>query len=357
LKLAVLGLSLSFEKGGYILKSLAEALQSLDQDIEVYPIGYFDIVLGTGGVFWREPSLYRKLYPKLYMFSHRKGVSILRLVSEKMLFAEYVMKNFDFALISVAALDKPGVVALVKRKFPVIFWDIDSPNLPYHKYSSILAEGNYLMLCYSKGGCKYWVEHGIDSLFLPLACATNLFHPIRGTRKTIDILFTGRYLKDREGGYKAFLYPLARRFRGSVTIVGSGWESNPQVKNAKVISSVPYNLLNKMYNMAKININIHRDNSRKCHTALNLRTFEVPGAGQVLMSDEVLGINEFFKPGHEIVIVRGEDELIDNIEKFLQSEEERMKIAEAGYKAVLEKHTILHRAKTLLKILGKKMKI
>jgi spore maturation protein CgeB len=75
------------------------------------------------------------------------------------------------------------------------------------------------------------------------------------------------------------------------------------------------------------------------------------------MSDEVLGINEFFKPGHEIVTVRDEDELIDNIEKFLQSEEERMKIAEAGYKAVLEKHTILHRAKTLLKILGKKMKI
>jgi predicted amino acid-binding ACT domain protein len=179
LKLAVLGHSLSFEKGGYILKSLAEALQSLDQDIEVYPIGYFDIVLGTGGIFWREPSLYRKLYPKLYMLSHRKGVSILRLVSEKVLFAKYVMKNFDFALISVTALDKPGVVELVKRGFPIIFWDLDFPNIPYDKYSMILAKGNYLMLCFSKGGCDHWIEHGVEPIFLPVACDTNIFYPVK----------------------------------------------------------------------------------------------------------------------------------------------------------------------------------
>jgi len=35
---------------------------------------------------------------------------LAKAVFEKILFAEYVMKNFDFALISVTALDKPGVV-------------------------------------------------------------------------------------------------------------------------------------------------------------------------------------------------------------------------------------------------------
>jgi spore maturation protein CgeB len=48
--------------------------------------------------------------------------------------------------------------------------------------------------------------------------------------------------------------------------------------------------------MAKICINIHRDSFRKCYATLNPRTFEVLGAGQMLISDEVLGINDFLNP-------------------------------------------------------------
>jgi len=86
----------------------------------------------------------------------------------------------------------------------------------------------------------------------------------------IDILFTGRYLKDREEGYRIHLYPLIRRFHRSVVIVGSGWAGNLNVKDAKIIPGITYALLNKLYNIAKVCINKHRDNSRRCHTALNL---------------------------------------------------------------------------------------
>jgi spore maturation protein CgeB len=78
--------------------------------------------------------------------------------------------------------------------------------------------------------------------------------------------------------------------------VGSSWKSNPHVRGAKIISDVSYIWLNKLYNMAKICINVHRDSFRKCYATLNPRTFEVLGAGQMLISDEVLGINDFLNP-------------------------------------------------------------
>ncbi len=56
----------------------------------------------------------------------------------------------------------------------------------------------------------------------------------------IDILFTGRYLRDREVGYRTYLYPLIKRFRRSVVIIGSGWTANLNVKDAKIIPSVQY---------------------------------------------------------------------------------------------------------------------
>jgi len=98
----------------------------------------------------------------------------------------------------------------------------------------------------------------------PLACDTNIFYSIKGNKKMIDILFTGRYLKDREEGYRIHPYLLIRRFYRSVIIVGSGWIGNPNIKDAKIIPSMPYTLLNEFYNMAKICINMHHYTTLLC---------------------------------------------------------------------------------------------
>lgn len=116
---------------------------------------------------------------------------------------------------------------------------------------------------------------------------------------------------------------------------------------------MPYTLLNKLYNMAKVCINIHRNNSRRCHTALNLRTFEVLGSGQSLISDRVAGINELFEIGREVIVCDDENEFLDNVERYLLYDEERQRIAEAGYSKLMQSHTIMHRAKRLREIIEK----
>ena len=107
--------------------------------------------------------------------------------------------------------------------------------------------------------------------------------------------------------------------------------------------------------MAKVCINIHRANSRKCHTALNLRTFEILGSGQILISDRVVGIDELFEVGKEIIVCENGDEFLDNVERYLFDDKARQRIAEAGYSKIIHAHTITHRAKLLQKIIAKEL--
>lgn len=352
MKLAVIGPTLEFGKGSYILRSLGKCLES--NRIQVFDLGYNDIILHTTTTFYYNKKLYNEFQPILYKNSFRRGIRLFRLLIEKSYFVKYVMKNFDIIIASVTTLEYPGIVELSKRSFPIIFWDIDSPNIPYNKYSSLIDNEKHLLLCYSKGGVKIWKEYGIESLLFPLACDTKLFYPKEGCLKKIDILFTGRFLKDRIEGYRKYLYPLIEHFGSRVVIVGEGWTNNKHVRKATILPGVPFYLLNKLYNIAKININIHRDNSRSCHSALNLRCFEVTGSKQFLLCDNVRGMEEIFKHKHEVIVSESGHEMIEYAEYFLYNEEERNKIAKAAYDKVLKEHTIEHRALALKRFLEDK---
>jgi hypothetical protein len=34
-----------------------------------------------------------------------------------------------------------------------------------------------------KGGCELWAKYGVNTIFFPLACDTNIFYPIEGSKK------------------------------------------------------------------------------------------------------------------------------------------------------------------------------
>jgi len=131
----------------------------LDNSIEVHPIGYNDVVLGLKDVHSCFPAIYNVIlfviFFRAYRLSFRRVFDNFRLFSEKHLFVKYVLKNFDRLLPSVTALSYPEVVELAKHHFPMILWDIDSPNIPYAEYSQYLNNSKCLLLCYSKSGCKF----------------------------------------------------------------------------------------------------------------------------------------------------------------------------------------------------------
>lgn len=198
---------------------------------------------------------------------------------------------------------------------------------------------------------KIWREYGVEPIFLPLGADTSIFYPLGNCDETIDILFTGRFLKDRIKGYQTFLYPLIKKYKKSVVLVGTGWEKVPEAREALILTNLHYSRLNKLYNSARICLNIHRDSSRRCHGAINLRAFEILAARRLQIVDHVEGINSFFRNGQELIVVGDTAELIEAVERFLYNKDEATNIADYGHRRIRREHTIQHRAKYIINVL------
>lgn len=83
-------------------------------------------------------------------------------------------------------------------------------------------------------------------------------------------------------------------------------------------------------------------------TDLNMRNFEVMGTGSFLLTNWIPSIEEVFEDGKHLVLYRSLDEMVDKAKYYLEHNEEREKIAQAGYEEVLKNHTIQKRVSIIL---------
>lgn len=102
----------------------------------------------------------------------------------------------------------------------------------------------------------------------------------------------------------------------------------------------------KVYAKSKICLNVAMKED------LNMRCFEVMGAGGFLLTDYVPYMEELFQDGKHLVLYRSLDEAVDKAKYYLSHDSEREKIAQAGYEEVMAKHTIDHRVDAMLSKIG-----
>lgn len=81
---------------------------------------------------------------------------------------------------------------------------------------------------------------------------------------------------------------------------------------------------------------------------VNMRCFEVLATGSFLLTDWVPSIDDIFEDGKHLVLYRTMDEAVDKAKYYLAHDEEREKIAQAGYEHVIKNHTIQHRVNVIL---------
>lgn len=112
-----------------------------------------------------------------------------------------------------------------------------------------------------------------------------------------------------------------------------------------------------MYNImmqSKISINRHIDIAE--NYANNMRLYESTGCGALLITDKKDNLGELFEIDKEIVAYQNADDLVDKIKYYLEHEEERKKIAQAGQQRTLREHTYENRMKELISIINKYIK-
>ncbi|MEI8082059.1 MAG: glycosyltransferase, partial [Actinomycetes bacterium] len=100
---------------------------------------------------------------------------------------------------------------------------------------------------------------------------------------------------------------------------------------------------NLIYGGCAVNLNLHGP-----WDGLNMRVFEIPGAGGFQLCDARDGLSNMFDPGSEIEVFESDDDMLAKIEHALGETKWREGIAAAGRRRAHAEHTLGHRMQALL---------
>lgn len=210
------------------------------------------------------------------------------------------------------------------------------------------------------------------------ACNTHLFHPVNGIAKNIDVSFVGQSTPAR-----ARLIARLKARGINVSAAGWGWpaSSSQGGKNGKLSQEE----MLALFERSKINLNInappnlfnpktlariffrasrgrivpdfHLIDNLKSWRAMAVpqqkaRSFELAGCAVFCLAPYADDIGKFYEEDKEMVFYRSEDDLVKKIRYYLNQDEERAKIAQAGYERTVREHTYEKRFQQLFQIIG-----
>ena len=248
------------------------------------------------------------------------------------------------------------VAALKKEDNLVIFWDVDAPatldrieqdkNDPFNelipKYDLVLTYGGGqpVIDAYERNGAKKCIP-------IYNALDQDTHYPVDPEEKFKgSIAFLGNRLPDREKRVEEFFLKPAEKLRDKKFLLGgSGWGDKPLPPNVKYLGHVYTNEHNAFNCTPMAVLNISRDSMAKYGFSPATRVFEAAGAGACIITDYWKGIETFFDPGTEILVVNDGEE----VEKLLSelTPEKAREIGEGAYRKVRSAHTYAHRAELL----------
>ncbi len=81
---------------------------------------------------------------------------------------------------------------------------------------------------------------------------------------------------------------------------------------------------------------------------VNMRVFETLGTGSFLLTNWIPTLGDLFEDGKHLVTYKTLDEMVEKARYYLKHDNEREKIAKAGYKEVIKKHTYKHRIEQIM---------
>jgi spore maturation protein CgeB len=132
-----------------------------------------------------------------------------------------------------------------------------------------------------------------------------------------------------------------------VATYGNGWP-NGRISQEEMI---------RIFNISKINLNLSNSswNLRtifRNQQQIKGRNFEIPGCGGFILTNYVEGIERYFVLDKEIVCFSDRRDLLEKVRYYLAHDEERSRIAQAGYERTLRDHTYEIRFRELFTQMG-----
>jgi spore maturation protein CgeB len=106
-----------------------------------------------------------------------------------------------------------------------------------------------------------------------------------------------------------------------------------------------------MCSRSRVNLVVTRSPHATVYGSSTARPFELAALACAMVSNPYSGIEQWFEPGREILIVYDQTEAIDTYRRLLRDSATRRELGEQARRRFMQQHTYAHRAAELLAML------
>lgn len=295
-----------------------------------------------------------KLGNEVRIFHYRKWklqhFPYTNLLLNKLLVSSAIKWKADLVFVGKGESILPGTINTIRKQgIKAINWDNDEPFgelLPFNKINNIeeydaffVYDHTYLDRIKEINPITYAIPPGAD----PYDIHKEVI-PLINRDYPADICLVGTAYPKR--------IKLLEPFNNlQMRLAGPGWNKKDNPLRSQAMPPVTLDKMTKLYNESKIILNPYGDHPN--FFIPNNRTFEIPATRSFQLTDMPRDAKRYFKLKKEIVVYKDQKEFKELIDYYLDNNEEREKIAQAGYKRVEKEHTIYHRIESIMKVVSK----
>ena len=108
---------------------------------------------------------------------------------------------------------------------------------------------------------------------------------------------------------------------------------------------MPFNVFARAISAARVNLNITRRSHATVPGSSTCRPFELAAAGAAIVSNPHEGIERWFEPGSELVVVKDAEQALAAYRELLADPAQAEAMGARARERVLDEHTYPHRAR------------
>ena len=312
-------------------KHVAETLEDMKHSVFRFEPGIRFNHNSIFGKRWNniKYTLYNEVFSKMNTVQNKNINPLFKIVENN---------KIDLAIILHDYLTASQVEQLKKiTQSPVILWFPDAlSNFKKSMFLTANYDVQFFVDKYISNTLK--TDFRINTGYLPQACYPKYHFKTNLTENEKQIY--GCEIANAGNMYPARIALYRQLSKYNIKMWGSlppVWANDNAIKPMMQKKHVHHEEKSKAFNGAKIVLN-------NLHPAVingtNKRTFEIGGCGAFQLVKYRPALDDLFDVGKEIIAYLSFDDMIEKIEYYLKNDDERTKIAEAGYKRAHKDHTL-----------------
>jgi spore maturation protein CgeB len=255
-----------------------------------------------------------------------------------------------------------GIPTALRERYaiPVVFYDGDVPmSLPeyggmdtgFNPYHGADPSEYDLVLSNSEGGIGRLLELGArraDTVFW--AADPEFFSP-QQVEKEVDVFFYGYGDKFRREWMEAMVGEPSR-VSAELDFALGGLDFQGDFGLARLLGDIPFNVFARAISAARVNLNMTRRPHATVPASSTARPFELASSGAAIVSNPHAGIERWFEPGRELIVVETSEQALAAYRELLADPGQAEEMGRRARERVLDEHTYAHRARRLLELVG-----